>query len=656
MMATAPVAGPSSGALKSAPALKSSPAPSTSLTSLSQLTSGVSRTRGEIPPPLVGASITRVGERVLLFGGRPTSSRSPIACLWGLELETLVWKLQWNASADGNGPAARYFATATAFGSKLVVFGGQGRPREEDAEQSPTTLGDLWIWDTETKSWDSPVIAFAPGVVPPCPRYAHLAVLNTTSSFSFLDSSATLNSTLTLIGGQDSSNRYISSTSTLDLATMTWVAESPYSKSCGSYGTAAVSAHKSVVPTRQRKELHTPDPEGKKEEDFFELSHAIVPDEDDPEPIFVFSNSSHHAFAGTQRELDLLLPFDPTSPPAPPLDLSNRMFGTPSLPPRLRFPSASIIGRHLILSGISLSSDDDEGHYAIWVLDLGREGGVGVAKDLSEPLRWKQIDAREVLAKGSWNRGVGWKNSLLVFGDRRRDAAKDYAQRQLNFTHLAVINLEPNGIYQLPPQVLPSSTQHLGLVTLSQPSLFDYAIVCIDKTIIPCPRRVLESRWPWFRDELAKEDSTAPPPSPSSRKIVASPTHLAFPYAADLALALLQYLATLSLCTKHQLSYESLAGLLAFTEANGTVPDLRPLVIHALHEMLSNDSSLASKIYEAATKGGSSALALHALRLTMMDMERSSSPKDAGRMMRPSLTSDGESSRAGDGTRRAGAT
>lgn len=233
-----------------------------------------------ILPLQVGASVTRVGELVVVFGGRPTSSRTPIASLWELDLNKLVWKLLWNASGDGNGPAARYFASATAFGSNLVVFGGQGRAREEDVEHSPTTLGDLWIWDTETKSWESPDVSLAPGVTPPSPRYAHLAVLNTTSSFSFLHSSATLNSTLTLIGGQDADNRYISSTSTLDLGTMTWTAESPYSKSCGTYGSAAVSSQLTLVPTRQRRELHTPDLEGKSEEDFFELSHSIVPEEE----------------------------------------------------------------------------------------------------------------------------------------------------------------------------------------------------------------------------------------------------------------------------------------------------------------------------------------------------------------------------------------
>lgn len=89
-----------------------------------------------------------------------------------------------------------------------------------------------------------------------------------------------------------------------------------------------------------------------------------------------------------------------------------------SLPPGLRFPTGTIVGRHLLIFGTYLSHALN--NFSIWALDLGRSGGAGVlskAKE-GEALNWMRIDPGSVLSQGSWNRALGWGNSVVVLGDR----------------------------------------------------------------------------------------------------------------------------------------------------------------------------------------------------------------------------------------------
>lgn len=59
-------------------------------------------------------------------------------------------------------------------------------------------------------------------------------------------------------------------------------------------------------------------------------------------------------------------------------------------------------------------------NFSIWALDLGEAGGAKLLEKAKagEPLNWMRIDPGSVLSKGSWNRAVGWKNSVVVLGDR----------------------------------------------------------------------------------------------------------------------------------------------------------------------------------------------------------------------------------------------
>lgn len=88
------------------------------------------------------------------------------------------------------------------------------------------------------------------------------------------------------------------------------------------------------------------------------------------------------------------------------------------LPPGLRFPTGTIVGRHLLIFGTYLSHTVN--NFSIWALDLGKAAGAGIADMLKsgEQLNWSRVDPGSVLSRGSWNRALGWKNSVVVLGDR----------------------------------------------------------------------------------------------------------------------------------------------------------------------------------------------------------------------------------------------
>lgn len=157
--------------------------------------------------------MTVIGDEVYVFGGRLIPTRTMVATLFVLSLRTLTWQKLWptsddtaveGAQAEGPDPvrasflysvvaavfltdrhshSQRYFHSAEAWGSKLVIWGGEGyapiTSAIDDAAGVPLrTLADLFIFDTTTRSWSAPQPTCAPGVDEPAPRYAHLSTLS----------------------------------------------------------------------------------------------------------------------------------------------------------------------------------------------------------------------------------------------------------------------------------------------------------------------------------------------------------------------------------------------------------------------------------------------------------------------------------------------
>jgi hypothetical protein len=52
-------------------------------------------------------------------------------------------------------PEARWGQTLTSIGNRLIVYGGQGD--ENGVTQKESVLGDVFVFDLATKSWDEPV-------------------------------------------------------------------------------------------------------------------------------------------------------------------------------------------------------------------------------------------------------------------------------------------------------------------------------------------------------------------------------------------------------------------------------------------------------------------------------------------------------------------
>ncbi|GAA6059897.1 hypothetical protein JCM10212_005280 [Sporobolomyces blumeae] len=200
------------------------------VSSAADLTASVRRTKGDRPPPLVGCSVTRVGDSIYVFGGRLVPTRTMVSTLYSLDLRTLEWVRLWprpaptgaskregddpeaSATTDGSsepaGPQARYFHSACAWNDKLVIFGGEGYHVAVPPSPSPSTasssialessgastrtdsstqpaletLDDLQMWDTVKREWveiDQDKIACKDGVERPKARYAHLGVVCT---------------------------------------------------------------------------------------------------------------------------------------------------------------------------------------------------------------------------------------------------------------------------------------------------------------------------------------------------------------------------------------------------------------------------------------------------------------------------------------------
>jgi leucine-zipper-like transcriptional regulator 1 len=226
------------------------------------------------------------------------------------------------------------------------------------------------------------------------------------------------------------------------------------------------------------------------------------------------------------------------------------------------------------------------------------------------------------------------------------------------------VDLEGWGIYQPPFQILPSKAQKFGLLTLSQPFLADFEIICSDGRRLGCSKRVLEERWSWFKkriDEFKKRaagiagaqqrrlgagggggggsvegtiiggDGTTNAETETIDTVNSgntftssmssinsdwrlSPRSLSLSESSPVVLAILQYFYTLSISTNLQLEIGILCRLLGFSKTYEE-KNLRGLVTHALHLVLNKSPEMAGKIHQAAVWSGCAALAMRSARV-----------------------------------------
>lgn len=275
------------------------------------------------------------------------------------------------------------------------------------------------------------------------------------------------------------------------------------------------------------------------------------------------------------------------------------------LPPGLRFPSGAVLGTNLIITGTQLSETNQS--FSIWALDF-------------VSMTWTRIDPGRILSgsNGSWFRSCVWPEAsrLLVFGNRHGNPIENYNQRLISWDHIVCIDLEAYGVYQPPALLLDGPQQELGLAALEAGVLADFEIVCEDGRRIKCSRKVLEDRWPWFkqrrqlflqaaaralsavpsvtnvvpaRANASKEDARTDP------RLTLRALNISEPY--PLTLAFLEYLYSMALSTQHTPAV--LSQLLIFSSTYDA-PHLQSLVKHAMHHALNITTVVG--IYEVSAQ------------------------------------------------------
>jgi leucine-zipper-like transcriptional regulator 1 len=310
-------------------------------------------------------------------------------------------------------------------------------------------------------------------------------------------------------------------------------------------------------------------------------------------------------------------------------DRSTSMGGT-ALPPGLRFPTGAILGHHLVIAGTYLAHSYQS--FSIWALDLVN-------------MTWSRIDPGATLSTGSWSRGVLWENAnrFLIFGNREGNLVEDYNRRLLSWDHVAYIDLEAFGIYQPPELALNLAAQELGLAALEEGAVADFELICDDGRRIGCSRRMLENRWPWFKEqrkEFVNSVSKAMEGMPKGGKArgdVAMPElpgvlsdvdkesgrpdprltprtfQLSEPY--PVTLAFLQWIYAQALITRLQHAPPVLSALLLLATTY-KLDLLEKQVRHAMHGALNAATSVG--VYEVATLCDCQSLQIRALKVVMV--------------------------------------
>lgn len=496
---------------------------------LSGLVCNVHRTTGKEPHPLVGATTTIIDDILYVFGGRRLSrARSgPTSDLYQLDLLRRHWS---KVETRGDIPPARYFHSMCALGStKMVCYGGMSpeavppqaaatsASTAEPAEAQVTVMSDVHIYDIATKTWTR-----IETQDPPQGRYAHCAAILPSAAVlaSYGPSSGSgPRSQLTardgrggaemlIVGGQDSSNRYIEQISIFNLRSLTWTSTRPMpGRSCGAYRSV-------VIPLTTMSAAQVGDPAAAGQDRPMPDGEAIG----SGSPMLMYTN---YNFLDVKLELQIRNTDG---------SLSDKAMQGSVSPPGLRFPSGGILNNHFVVSGTFLTSSKQE--FALWALDL-------------KNLTWSKIDtANSVFSQGSWNRGVLWprRNAFVCLGHRKRNLVEDYNNRRLNFTNLCLVQLETFGLYDNPRKLFPTSdyasvSSHvahnlvgadraaggrwlgstavgLGKQSQAMRELSDMDFVAVDGTRLAVNSRMVALRWgPYFailmHEAIAGNDDAA---------------------------------------------------------------------------------------------------------------------------------------------------
>ncbi|KAJ6551833.1 hypothetical protein B0H19DRAFT_1297705 [Mycena capillaripes] len=522
-------------------------------------------TIGDVPPELIGASTALAGSKLYLFGGSLASAPEPkpLSDLYVLDLELWKWEIILPATEDSVG--ARYFHTIDIWRNHLVVFGGLGT--QGDSEQLQV-LSDVRMFNLSTRRWLRPprVPAMSSSTPVPRPRHAHISCVSSNQLF--------------VIGGKGFFGEALDDLCVYDLGKKEWIHRqfSPIPRLDMNHSFAATSQWHvrtpplEPSPSEKTDNILQPTP----------LSYSDPATNKSPCDIYLY-NAEH-----LQRKLETLSPL-----PDGAIQTKKQLPGAiGSQLPFLRFPSGVILGKTLILAGNLSVEDTEHNAFLIWTLDL-------------ETNVWLSIETGDLLKNGSWAKGYLWheENKFLAFG-KRGGSFVDAADRLvLGWDAVAVVDLETLGIYQPPPLKLDVASQRLGLALLADSKKkADYDFLCEDGRQIPCSRKTILDRWPWFREQYARlggADASIKHQKRTEITITQASATLAQSY--PVTMALLQYFYSLALGTALQRAPAVLSYLLLIS-TEFQIPHLRALVRHAMHLVV--NEATADGVYEIAASCG----------------------------------------------------
>lgn len=536
--------------------------------SIAELITEFNRTTGDIPPLIIGASVTLVNKHIYVFGGRLLSNRQISNRLYILSLETMVWKI---AFPNNTPPIPRYFHSANAQNDTHIIFYGGMTVKQRNSKVSPpinelATLDDLIVLNIKTFTWEYP--NFNDQTLPPS-RYAHISTL--------------VNDRLIVVGGQDIHNNYLSDINIFDCKKRVWC--EPISSQQFQYGVYR-SSIVGVIPTQLTPPFA---PNVDLLSDPFDES-AVMPKDTDID-IHIYSN---YSTSETTRQLHSWKLNSRNEC----IEASNQeeQVGTSTIaPPPLRFPSAFMCGQQFILAGPYINGPVQQ--FQIWALDM-------------TSFVWSKIESGPGLSRGSWLRGMlcETSNTFLVFGHPGRIMQDDYKNRVHCFEYLACVDIEVFGIYRPPQPSFSTIGQSLGLSMLKDSLLADVKIVTTDSQTISANSAVLAQRWPLVRSLLGPTATL----QEQSKMLNTDTRTLSFPDTHIVLIAFLQFIYTDHLVTAQQHQPQILSRLL-FLGDLFKITRLKELAIHALHQML--NMSTAAMIYESASLSNATSLQIRALRV-----------------------------------------
>ncbi|KAG0741557.1 hypothetical protein G6F57_008212 [Rhizopus arrhizus] len=543
--------------------------------SISDFTAKTKSTKGDVPPALVGASTTVIGDHLYVFGGRVASTRQMTNHLYILHLPTLVWIRHIAPPDSACPPSPRYFHSATAYKNQfIVVFGGMSnvfpnsRRKQSQTEDTLYAMDDISMFDIETMSWVE--FQISPSIFTPQARYAHLATIWNDDK-------------LIVMGGQDVTNQHVQEMNIFDLTQSAWIHGSPIQGTFDAY--RAVAFAPGTISSYY----------GKMSSPFWK------PSKDEQPPVCVYAN---YNFNDLTRDLQSFWPLQSSHH----VELHPHAMAGSFLPPGLRFPTGQLIGQYLIVSGTLLNPT--QRGYHIWALNLTN-------------LSWTHINTGQIMSEGSWNRGLLSGRKYYVLGHHQRDLKEDYSFRRLNFDHIGIVDLEAFGIFELPKATCSLAAQELGLAMMHERSLSDVTIWTADRQSIIANSTILAKRWSNFAKLLRQEND-------EGKRI------LYFPETYPVALAFLQYLYTDHLLTAQQHQPQVLARLLILADIHN-LERLRELATFAMHQLLT--ISTASMVYETAMLTSQSALQIRALRILLNTKRMLLQYKDSQHLPPPPLPS-----------------